>query len=115
MKSGSIAIVTTPSGSAAGLYQECSVASAFLKNVPMNSKVTVVADEGLWAKVKYDARVGYIMTVFLVPVETEESSFSGVDFDEEKIVGNKELPLEKRVEMLERKIAELEKKLARLT
>lgn len=114
MKAGSTAIVTTPSGSAAGLYQDCSVASPLLKNVPVNSKVTIVSDEGIWARVKYDARAGYIMTVFLVPTSTEESQ-SGIDFSEKTNNDARKLPLEKRVEALERRIAELERKLARLT
>ena len=74
MKTGSTAIVTTPSGSPAGLYQGSIVTSPLLNQLPINSEVVILADDGLWAQVKSNSGVGYVMTVFLSPMDTEVSA-----------------------------------------
>ena len=121
MKTGSTAIVTTPSGSPAGLYQGSIVTSPLLNQLPINSEVVILADDGLWAQVKSNIGVGYVMTVFLSPMDTEVSSTESYDFEyykEDDSVQEWEKEkkaLKERVAFLERRVKELEGKLGKVS
>lgn len=113
MRSGSNALVVTPSGSPAGLYRSCSVSSGLLKNVPNRSKVNVISDDGYWANVHVDTKTGYMMTVFLVPEELNEFG-SVCELEKTNFVFDyHKLPLEKQVKWLENRVQELETQLAK--
>lgn len=115
MRSGSNALVVTPSGSPVGLYRNCSVSSGLLKNVPNHSKVKVISDDGYWANVSVDTKTGYMMTVFLVPDGIDEFG-SVCELEKTNFVFDYyKMPLEKQVKWLENRVQELETQLAKYT
>jgi len=63
---GNTAIVMTESGSGTvNLRSSASTSGAVLKQVPVSEKVTVLSDDGAWARIRYEDAEGYMMSQFL--------------------------------------------------
>jgi hypothetical protein len=68
-------------------------------DIPIGTVVDVLGDSGSWTKVKAQGKTGYVMTVFLAPV----------DDDEEPEIGG---TIEERLTRLEERVAYLEEAIA---